>query len=259
MTRTAILLAVIASTACTGTNRTAVTRTYCDTTGCYQCNDTNTCWLIDNAACESDLNCGGDQQCTTVGCCSICDSNSDCESDESCNNGFCVPVGFSNVQAKGTGGSGEDECKSTADCPAEKVCSQGRCTPKCAADEHCGPAEICAPCGKCQPDNVPVSCGEEPSFCDRTTKPCGSGKQCRSRRCHFTCTDSSTCPLGQICDASICIDDPAPTDPECTFDFECDGRCINGTCHASCRTSDDCETNLVCLQEICRVDYRPAP
>ena len=84
------------------------------------------------------------------------------------------------------------------------------------------------------------------------------GKTCQSSRCHFTCTSSNHCPVGQVCGVQgFCKDDPDPgKNAECSLDLDCtDGICVNGYCHLSCSATSQCGDRELCLMGACQPDY----
>ena len=251
-----LALAVFVASGCTTPNENAGYG-YCDDSGCYQCDLDDACSPIDNPRCDSNAQCTSGTTCTNIGCAADCATDDDCPKDEACVSGFCAPRGFSRVTPATPRATCSAETEAT-DCAADEFCDRGRCKARCTSDEECGPGKVCAPCGRCQPDDQPATCGSQPVFCSEDT-PCGDEKTCKRGRCHFDCTASETCPLGQICQARLCVDDPAPANPECALDLDCaDGRCINGTCHPGCKTRDDCGQGHVCQLGICQPDYAPA-
>lgn len=227
-------------------------KSFCDELGCFQC-DADDCWVIPNRACTSDEVCDNGKQCTTIGCASTCSQNNDCTQGEVCLNGFCAPVGFSKVDPY----QPPSFCTDDAQCEPDELCEEGACKPRCSSDDECGPGMVCAACGKCQPEDVPATCGSTQVYCSSEVS-CGSGKACQSGRCHFQCASSDSCPVGQICMAGLCEDDPAPANPECSIDLDCaDGSCINGYCHPACDSSAECGTGHLCQTGVCQPDFRP--
>jgi hypothetical protein len=228
-------------------------RAYCDNTGCYKCDVDDNCWPIPNKKCTANAQCGANMMCTNIGCAIPCSSKDQCSDGENCVTGFCAPGGFGKINPYVPPTS----CKLDTDCTSDELCESGSCIPKCKSDDDCGPDKVCSSCGKCQPKGVPATCGSSQVFCSSTV-PCGASKSCIKSRCHFTCTSSDACPVGQVCATGVCQDDPAPAKPECSMDLDCaTGSCINGYCHPSCELSKDCSGSELCLNKICQPDYNP--
>jgi len=258
--RTIIMMALMTgivafATGCPSDHRHSGVSGYCDDSGCYECDLDKHCWPIPNPKCSSDADCTGGSMCTNIGCTWACVADSDCADNESCVTGYCAPSGFIKV----TPYVPPTTCASDSDCKADELCSAGSCIAKCISDDDCGPDNVCTACGKCEPKGVPATCGEVPMYCSEDVS-CGNGKTCVKNRCHAQCTTSTSCPIGQICDGGICLDDPAPAKPECVFDLDCadGGSCINGYCHAQCKTSAECGQGALCQMGVCQPDYTPA-
>ena len=247
-------LAALIVSGCTTENHNAGYG-YCDETGCYQCDLGDNCWAIPNERCSMAADCATGA-CTSIGCAADCASDTECADGESCVDGFCAPWGFTKV----TPLIPPTSCTADTDCQADQFCEtdSGVCKAKCTSDEECGPGMVCSACGKCQPKGTPATCGTVPTFCSDAV-PCGAGKSCQQGRCHFQCTATDSCPVGQVCAAGLCTDDPSPTVPQCALDLDCgDGSCINGYCHISCKTSGDCGAKNVCQMSVCQPDYSAA-
>lgn len=247
----ASLVVAIGLAGCTTENKNAG-RAYCDETGCYKCDINDDCWPIPNQKCTSDSECSANQKCTTIGCADLCSSDADCAGDDViCVTGFCVPWGFTKVKPYAP----TLPCTDDSGCATDEFCDAGACKPKCTSDDDCGPDKVCSSCGKCQPKGTPATCGAIPMFCSNEV-PCGSGKTCQTGRCHFQCSTSDICPVGQLCSGGLCTDDPSPASPECALDLDCtDGACINGYCHPGCTTSAECGPGALCQMGICQPDY----
>lgn len=250
---TALLGGIALVTSCTEANPTF--RSFCDAQGCYQCARGSSCTKVPNKPCSANAQCSAGQTCTTIGCAASCSGDRGCHGDLVCVKGYCVPDGFKTVKPK----QSVKSCKADADCSSDEYCgANGTCVTKCRSDDECAPGTVCnASCGKCQPADRPASCGVVPSFCSSAVK-CGDGKRCRANRCHFACGDKTKCPVGQVCRSGLCIDDPAPADPECVLDIDCtNGSCINGYCHARCSGSSECGFGMLCQMGVCQPNYYP--
>ncbi len=149
-------------------------------------------------------------------------------------------------------------CAKDQECKGNEFCDNGSCKERCISDDQCGSGEVCAPCGKCQPEDLPAVCGAAPDFCSASVD-CGAQKTCQAGRCHFQCTQDSQCPVGQLCNSGVCLDDPNPAAPECVMNLDCtSGACINGYCHQDCNSSSNCGPTEVCLMGLCQPNYSPA-
>lgn len=226
---------------------------YCDDSGCFECDENKNCWPVPNKKCVSDDECNVGDKCTNIGCAALCTSDDQCTGDNICVGGFCAPSGFTTVEPFVPPTS----CEGDQDCGSDEFCEAGKCLAKCKSDDDCGTDMVCSSCGKCQPKGTPATCGDTQLYCSDTVA-CGDGKSCMNNRCHYTCTGSETCPIGQVCDSGLCQDDPSPSSPECSLDLDCaDGSCINGYCHISCGVTADCGQGELCMMGICQPDYHP--
>ena len=244
------LVAVFAG--CTSPNPDC--RSYCDETGCYQCEPGGDCQAVPNAPCTSTATCPAGQACTSVGCAEACTAASPCAGGFACVMGYCVPGGFNVVKPV----EGKQTCDKDGDCAVDMHCVAKTCIPRCKSDDDCAPGLVCVACGKCQKPSLPATCGEVPDYCNAKVS-CGAGKVCQEGRCHVACDSKTACPVGQVCDKGACVDDPSPTSPECVLDLDCaDGACVNGYCHVGCQSSGECGSQELCLVGICQPDYHPA-
>jgi hypothetical protein len=254
--------------------------TYCDDDGCFVCDPGATaCWPMEIPECDKASDCGPGQACSAIGCVDRCAADDGCDRGLKCNEGLCVPPGYvpetptdgdpapdtpdtSDTSDTSDAPDVEGPCESDDNCQEGFVCIQetGDCIPRCGTDDDCVTGEVCLPCGKCQKEELPATCGSTPDYCDESdASSCGSGKACVAGRCHYQCEVGFACPVGQVCaEDGLCRTDVDPATVQCHFDFECDaGACINGTCHAECTLSADCGDTMVCLMGLCQPDFRP--
>jgi hypothetical protein len=243
---------------CTGNNPLYDARVYCDDSGCYRCAaGTTNCEALAKWSCTSDQDCGGKGIiCTNVGCTNTCGGDNDCADGWTCVGGYCSP----DAALRPTPYLPSATCTEDAQCRADQYCNreQARCSDKCKSDDQCAPGTVCAECGKCQPKDLPATCGQAKVYCSETVA-CGEGKSCVQGRCHFQCEGTGPCPVGQLCSEGLCKDDPAPAAPECALNLQCEnGTCVNGYCHAVCESSAECGFGALCLIGICQPDYQPS-
>ncbi|MFH1130892.1 MAG: hypothetical protein V1754_06125 [Pseudomonadota bacterium] len=234
-----------------------IERAFCDLTGCYQCYESDWCWLLDNKKCVSNAACRSDEVCTNIGCVKLCDFDWQCaqEKTERCVVGYCAPKGFGEV----TPYEEPTACEKDSDCPSNEYCGEVKtCVDRCKSDDECSPELVCTACGRCQPKEEPPTCGEKPNYCSES-QPCGAKKQCLLGRCHFECGLNEDCPIGQVCQAGVCQSDLSPSEPACSLNLDCEnGVCINGYCFANCNSSTECDERMICSVGVCRPDYLPA-
>lgn len=285
-------------TGCTTNNPYVWGKGTCDETGCQTCLDNGTrCWPLDNQRCDNSTQCPSGKSCTTVGCATACKTDQDCVESELCITGWCSGALFEEIKpheervaaktdagqiamnnnspAKSDAGLSTNNPKSDASLPANNStlpsscatdsqcgpsnhCDQGKCVANCKSDDQCASGQVCAPCGKCQAATAPAVCGATINWCG-VDMDCGSLKKCLSGKCHYRCSLSSQCSVGQVCASNVCIDDPSPVHPQCRLNSECsNGLCINGFCHNRCETTTQCGAKMVCMLEVCQPDYSPA-
>jgi hypothetical protein len=220
---------------------------YCDETGCYECDDWG-CWGTgaqpgDN--CRTNYDCAAGCYCDADGTCQesgFCSRDTDCVPGYECDDrSTCVP--------EGTG----DACEVDADCPRGTRCDSGTCVsaPTCTTDSDCAPGQECDGRGTC----VPTPCTTddqcvEGSYCEQETGECvGSG----------TCTTSEDCDEGMLCDTerNTCVpgeDLPEPPDPgSCGGDLLCNEAppsCPDGSTPG---IADGCYTGYCIPVESCDV------
>lgn len=146
------------------------TYSYCDSSGCYQCDDFG-CWCVDGS-------CGGDgYYCTTDSQCAA-----GCYCDEY---GFCAEAGY---------------CTSDAECGPGFLCDEARnsCDPDggsnfCSADDQCAQGSYC--------DEVSGAC--VPSWTCTENWECGDSYECINGTCApSTCDSDTDCAAGCYCDPS---------------------------------------------------------
>jgi len=259
MKRTVVFLSIVAlmafTTGCRKDDDCNFCNPYCDDSGCYNC-DGSGCWLVENQPCESELQCAADEVCTEYGCARPCSFDSECGLNERC-----LPAGYC--------GPAEDiaqPCDIDDDCAHGMICEDNICIEGCTSDDECGTDEVCTSCGRCQPSDNPV-CGEYKEYCADSAE-CGDGRVCTDlARCAYECDLADpVCPRGQVCADSVCIDDPAPANPECIYTVECADvpicetlgcQCVNQYCQPLCDTVEDCGFGQICDLGLCKANYRP--
>lgn len=233
--------------------------TYCDRTGCYQC-DENGCGPLaglppggtcDKAAdCAPGCFCGTDGKCAEAG---FCDKAADCAAGYVCNTArhSCEPTG-----GGGGGGGGVEStvCKSAADCPTYGECVNGVCKAAPVLSNHCVFNRQCGAGGVCQDGRCQKACQDDSA--------CGTGRACLNSRCvprppgNASCIANSACGAAQTCINSACH-------LSCTKDSECQAAnsrdvCWNGLCRpdetrvAECRMNADCAAGRECVDAVCR-------
>lgn len=270
-------VALLTVTGCVGCGEGGSYPGYCDTSGCWACSGPNQCWPVDHSACGTDNECPAGQKCTDIGCTPWCTSDADCENGEVCDaaSGLCAPEGVSpkpvNVNPNPNPIEIPDSCTTDEECQKADptlVCDNGECIDACTSNEDCPPGYVCAPCGKCVPEDTPT-CGDVTVYCDvNDPNSCGADRACLTGHCHITCTEETACPIGQICQLGVCVDDPNPQSPQCLFNADCtqtgqSAICVNGYCHPTCTADANCGPYELCLgaeegtSGVCMPDYRP--
>jgi hypothetical protein len=267
-------LAVVAINGCSGCDSSAYYPGYCDTTGCYACSGPNQCWPVPHPACGTDLECAVDEKCTDIGCTKVCTADGQCSNGEVCDSGLCAPPSvIPNPIDPNTNNNDNHQVPVPESCTTDEecqradpalVCDNGKCIDACTSNADCPPNYVCAPCGKCTPQDTPT-CGDSRSYCDSTQPTsCGPNRACLTGHCHMTCDGASPCPIGQVCLSGVCVDDPAPQSPQCVFNADCtNAMCINGYCHPICTDDTTCGPGEICStgggsQGACMPDYQPA-
>jgi hypothetical protein len=210
--------------------------TYCDTSGCYQC-DSNGCGAVSGSPpgavcktsndCASGCYCSADSKCSEAG---FCDRPTDCARGFSCNVGrhSCEPNGGGNIPPK--------TCRAAADCGAGNECFDTQCRPAPVPPNHCV---------------FNRECGS------------GGGGQCEDGLCQKACVADSGCGTGRACINKRCA--PKPIDnTSCASSAACGAgqACIDGACHLSCSKDTECQvanTNDICVSSLCRPDERRVP
>lgn len=206
--------------------------TYCDPSGCYQC-DEKGCGLLPGRApgtacktsneCAPGCYCAADSKCSEAG---FCDKTGDCSKGYTCNTAR---------------HSCEPDTSSTT--PTPKAC-------KLASD--CGAGNECIN-ALCRPTPVP------PNACV-FNRECGDGALCLDGLCQRACADDTTCGTGRVCQNSRCVAKPADK-TSCTANASCGAgqTCIDGACHVGCSKDSECQAvnkNDYCVASICRADER---
>lgn len=254
-----LLATVLLTTVGCGPDSTCCHRSnYCDDSGCFACDDSG-CWPVPNDPCVNGLECGADEVCTDYGCARVCSFDTDCAAGEAClQAGYCGPA-----QVDG------DPCAVDDDCTHGMICEDNVCVTGCQSDDECsefGEGWVCTSCGRCQPPEQPT-CGEWKILCE-TNEECGAGRLCTElARCAYTCDETSpVCPLGQVCAAGVCVEDPDPAQPQCLFSSDCSTQaactdngclCVNTYCRSLCDTTTDCGWGELCDMGLCVPNYRP--
>ena len=194
--------------------------------------------------CESDAQCGGDEQtsCVAFGggkyCLSECETNNDCPTGYKCYEGAgnrCIP------------GSATCEKKCIQEgCPDGKVCefSTGNCVAQlkacdsCSVDDNCGEGSRCVKFAtndkRCMPE------------CD-SGGGCPAGSTCGTEEQVKVCKPTGAqCCFGEDCGGTAQCDDCPPGAPAC-FEGQC-VQCINDSvCAGSQKCNPDthqCETDV---------------
>jgi hypothetical protein len=264
--------ALLAVTGCVGCGEEMAYPGYCDTSGCWACSGPDACWPVPHDSCNADSECPAGQKCTNIGCTPACTSDAECENGEVCDGttNLCAPAGVSpqpiNQNPNPDPILVPESCTTDEECQKADpalVCVDNKCIDACTSDADCEDGYVCAECGKCTPKDVP-SCGDATIYCDvKDASSCGANRACLTGHCHVTCEANSNCPIGQICQAAVCVDDPSPQSPQCVFNADCTAAgqsavCINGYCHPTCTADASCGPAEICNVGVCMPDYRPA-
>lgn len=228
-------IVLMAQAGCVSDENKARFYTFCDNTGCYQC-DEQGCGALEgrppgvacasSSECAPGCYCGTDAKCSEAG---FCDRPSDCSKGFACNvaRHSCEP---------GT----------TDQVPNPKSC-------KVAAD--CGPGNECANAA-CRPVPLP------PNPCV-FNRECGDGGQCLDGLCQKACTDDDSCGTGRACISKRCVVKPIDMG-SCLSNAQCGAgqSCIDGACHLGCAKDAECQAvnkNDLCISAVCRPDERRVP
>ena len=209
--------------------------TYCDSTGCYTC-DQNGC--SNSVGVPTGSQCGANAQCAS-GC--YCDAAT----------GTCVEGGF---------------CSGDADCTGGMTCDTTRhsCQPgatggngtTCSTNSDCQPGDFCHPTTK--------QC--VPSWSCSTDADCGAGMVCDSRHTCVpgptTCTTSSDCATGCYCANGTCNETGVcKMDSDCTHlgaNYSCvNNTCVPGTGGQTCKLDKDCAAGMTCVNGTCQNPTNP--
>lgn len=270
MKRTLFSLSIVAlmafSSGCRKDDDCNVCTPYCDDSGCYNC-DGSGCWLVENLPCASGAECSAGEVCTDYGCARPCSFDYDCGTGERClAAGYCGPADDI-----------ETPCEQDEDCGSGMICEGNVCIDGCQSDEDCAGDLVCAACNhRC------VEPGEECGIRECTTDAeCGEDRVCfesddgATKICVFECDMANpSCPHGQVCNDSICVEDPVGG-TECEgMNSQCDVlaqctefgcQCVNGYCQSLCESIEDCSIGQICdfgldpAAQIgqCKANYRP--
>lgn len=241
----ALLLSLMAVTACSGGSTESCSATCENQCGdvdgcdCGTCAEGSSC--VENqcvAECSpscQDLECGDD------GCGGVC---GECLEDEECQSGLCQLVCVGNCEGKLCG---DDGCGgSCGTCLEGLSCFEGACTdcvPECEGLE-CGDDGCGGTCGDCPEARPWCRLG----VCDPECTPQCEGRDCGDDGCDGSC---GTCGDGLTCDENgLCRCSPQCEGLECGDDG-CGGSC--GTCTGE---RDLCEGGLCvcypdCVEKLC--------
>ncbi|MFO0573012.1 MAG: outer membrane exchange protein TraA family protein [Polyangia bacterium] len=208
--------------------------------------------------CRTDSDCGEGRKCDLINARCVT-ALPDCREDNRCGAGCVNCPEVSKDEPNGPRpyclyGQVCAQCRFDYDCKAGTYCRSGDCVP-CTHDRHCGPS--CKSCGLgyeiatdgdsvvsvrtdrpyCLTPNGQV----EAATCVRclTDSQCGAGGKCNpsTHECENKC--QVTCPAGQLCDGSKCV--------ECLTSSQCPcGQCQDGACTATCADTSDCNSTQCC-------------
>ncbi len=201
--------------------------------------------------------------CGPDGCGALCGT---CAGGQVCNAGQCTSVPACAGKVCGPDGSGGScgSCGLTRTCGADGLCSND-CTPTCegktcGADGcggwcgSCPAAQYCNVNGQCGADCEPYCAGRQcgGDGCGGSCGACGLGQYCTTNATcvPWSCTDTSECAVGQVCQAGVCavrcgngVCDPGETSVTCPMD------CPSGL---PCTSDADCPSDGVpCTAEVC--------
>ena len=215
-----------------GPNDNDDTWSYCDSTGCYTCDDWG-CTSDDPGGggngwdCYTNYDCAAGCYCTNSG---YCEEAGFCSSDNDCANGMVCDDRASCVPAGSNG-----DCTDDSDCGNGEFCDElsGYCISSwsCQVDNDCGTGYECDDRGTC----IPVPCTADDDclagcFCDTNSGSCIESGMCEP---DGTCLDPgmecdvvrNTCTP---CENGDCTP-PPPTCEEIVDETECLGRldCIS--------------------------------
>lgn len=233
-----LFLAVMFLSGCVSDDKKPQFYTYCDNTGCYQC-DRAGCGRVagqpPGSACKTSKDCAPGCFCQDNGQCAeagFCDKPGDCGKGYVCNTArhSCEPPGNGNGQPGG--GTKPQACKAAADCALGSECQNGACQPAPVLANHCV-----------------------------FSRECGTGGVCQDAACQKGCQDAGACGTGRACTDGRC--QPAPGSA-CVLDTGCGAgkTCIDGVCHPRCAKDAECQAqnkNDICVQGVCRADERRLP
>lgn len=255
---------LLAQAGCANDENKARFYTYCDNTGCYQCDETG-CGLSPGrppgVACASSNDCApgcfcdGSKKCAEAG---FCDRPGDCSRGFVCNvaRHSCEPE-------SGSQGTMPKSCRVQTDCGIGNECYNASCravplpTQPCVFNRECGSGGQCVD-GLCQRAcSDDTSCGTGRACVNKrcvakpagtngcvTNSQCGAGQTCIDSSCHSGCTKDSECQAvnkNDLCVASVCRPDERRV-PECKINADCSGgaECVNAQCRTFCYANSDC-------------------
>jgi hypothetical protein len=208
--------------------------TYCDNTGCYQC-DSQGCGRVQGvppgSVCKANSDCAPGCFCSSNGQCAeggFCDVPTDCSSGYTCDTPrhSCQP-------GPGTTGGTPQVCKLASDCAAGYECNNATCKPAPVLANHC-----------------------------IFNRECGGGGVCEDGFCQKACQANANCGTGYSCTGGRCV--PTTGVASCTLNTDCGASqtCINSVCHLGCSKDGECQANNandMCLSTVCRADGRRVP
>lgn len=228
------------------------------------------CYLL-SVGCQSDDECGSEEQCYNGQCISPCIINNPCAINAEC-------FGVSHRSAcrcpPSTRGNPYEhceyiECNINDDCPNSRACVEHRCIDPCSptADPPCAQNALCLPQNHAATCICPshLSYGNPLTYCEPPPlleKPeceldvdCPSKLACIKNRCVNPCLELSPCPKTSSCSV-------VDTVPVRTMICTCPVGWVpnnQGECNPipiqippGCIADDDCPQNEACVNRICR-------
>jgi len=249
---------------------------YCNETGCYQCDGYGCQNAPTPTPVETDASAGGPDvgivstpdtgstsnpdggsdaaDSSSADAADAADTNTHCTSSSQCTGASqecwqsqCITCG---------GTSGPCPCAATSDCSGGNVCAGGECTPPtdtCVYTSDCGGTNRVCANGQCVAGcsaAAPCAGGSTCTggACVPSTAACTSNASCTSNApycvegaCAAACSGNASCATGDYCNQGACVPDTRPQ-PECTSSSTCDSNqeCVNGFCEYTCTTSMQC-------------------
>ncbi len=242
--------------------------TYCDATGCYQC-DQNGCRPYGGGTtgnqnqCQSNADCAAGCYCDTAT--GVCNEGGYCQSNQDCSTGFTCDTGRQSCEPIGDGGTTDggpnSGCTSNDQCAAGLYCNTAtsQCLPswKCTTQSDCGGGMVCDSRNTCVPG--PTTCTLNAS--------CAPGCYCNAGSCTETslCTQNSDCTafgsnfvcVNNTCEPPVAPSstptpqpstspNPSPTACVCSTDCPSGDVCVNGACQTAPLPVNACQFNSQC-------------